>query len=229
MHGPQQIARPVSYRRAGEVGLAAIVLVGVVAVLGVVSTWATWNAYWVVADYVAGGAGVTDADVAAADDLVSTTAAVYLLALVAAGVVFIVWLWRVRLNAEILCRAPHRLGRGWATGSWICPVVNLWFPFMIVDDVYRASRPTNVPDLFDLRSVPWSRWLGLWWALWLGGLALDWIDFYVWHYVEGVESLRTAGIVEAIESVLTVGAAVALAMIVRQIGGWQDGRIARTA
>jgi hypothetical protein len=44
-----------------------------------------------------------------------------------------------RANVELICHARHRRVRGWAIGSSVCPVVNLWFPFMVVDDVYRAS------------------------------------------------------------------------------------------
>lgn len=214
--------RVVPKRRVSGLGVAAMVLIGVVVVLDIASTWTTWYSYGLVEDYLAGVAGVTEVDLNNADEISWVVALVYLAGVVAAGIVFVTWLGRARANAESLVPAPHRRGRGWVVGSWICPVVNLWFPFMIVDDVYRASQPTNPPDLYDLRSVPGSRLLGLWWTLWLGGLVFDRIAATVWDNSQTVESLRTAGVVEALASAATLGAAVTVIMVVRQINTWQD-------
>jgi hypothetical protein len=215
--------RAVPKRRVSGLGVAAMVLIGVVVVLDIASTWITWYSYWLVEDYLAGVAGVTEADLNNADDLSWIVALAYLTGFVAAGIVFVTWLGWARANAESLVPAWHRRGRGWVVGSWICPVVNLWFPFMIVDDVYRASRPTNPPDLFDLRSVPGSRLLGLWWTLWLSSLILGRIASTTWENAKSVESLHSAAVVETIESATALGAAVTVILIVRQINLWQDG------
>lgn len=221
--------RVVPKRRVSGLGMAAMVLIGVVVVLDIASTWITWHSYWLVEDYLAGVAGVTDADLTNADDLSWIVALLYVAGFVAAGIVFVTWLARARANAESLVPAWHRRGRGWVVGSWICPVVNFWFPFMIVDDVYRASRPANPPDLYDLRSVPGSRLLGFWWALWLASLVLDRFAATSWENAETVESLRTGGIVATLVSATTLGAAVTVIMIMRQINTWQDSRAAQVA
>jgi hypothetical protein len=221
MHVPPNAVVP--RRRVGGLGLASAIVVGIVVALDIASTWTTWNAYGLVRDYVDGAAGVTMDDLNSADKITSAVAGLYLVGLVASGIVFVVWLWQARTNAERLCPAPHRRSRGWIIGSWICPVVNLWFPFMIVDDVYRASRPTNSPDLYDLRSVPGGRVLGFWWTLWLGGLVLDRIFAVTWKNADSVESLRSAAVVETVQTAVVVGAAVTLILIVRRISAWQDG------
>jgi hypothetical protein len=226
-HGP--VRAVPRQRRVGGLGVAAMVLVGVVVVLDIALTWTTWHAYWLVEDYIAGVAGVTEADVNSADNLGLLVYVVYLVGFVAAGIVFVTWLWRARVNAEALVPAPHRRGRGWVVGSWICPVVNLWFPYMIVDDVYRASRPTSSYDVHDLRVVPGSHLLGLWWALWLASMVLGQIASIIWENTQTVESLRATGIVDVLESATALGAAVSIIMIVRQINTWQDRRAAQTA
>ncbi|MDT0305775.1 DUF4328 domain-containing protein [Streptomyces sp. DSM 44917] len=81
------------------------------------------------------------------------------LMILATGIVFICWFYRTRVNAELFAPGGQRLGRGWAIGGWFVPVVNLWFPKQIANDVWRSS-------------VPWGRnpRLGLvtaWWVLWL--------------------------------------------------------------
>jgi hypothetical protein len=200
------------------------VLVGAVVVMDIASTWTTWNAYGLVRDYVDRVNAVAAADLDSADDTSSAVGWGYTAAIVIAGIVFVTWLSRARENAEAICPAPHRRSRGWAVGSWVCPAVNFWFPFMFVDDVYRASRPGNPPDLYDLRSVPGNRVLGLWWTFWLGSTIVDYISVVTWRNAVSVDTLRTAVVMETIASAATVGAAVTVIMIVREISGWQDDR-----
>lgn len=80
-----------------------------------------------------------------------------------AVVVFIAWLWRARTRAERSSAAPHRHGRGWVIGSWFCPVVNLWLPREIVQDVVLASVPAGMPvDRGPIRLV------NRWWLVFVG-------------------------------------------------------------
>lgn len=41
----------------------------------------------------------------------------------AGAVVFLIWLWRARRNAETLFAGRHRLSIGWVIGAWVCPIV----------------------------------------------------------------------------------------------------------
>lgn len=83
---------------------AAGALVGLTCVLSAVDTWADWHAYQVVEDYVAGTPGVGVSDLVGADNVRFGAGLPYLLAYLAAGIVFLVWLWRARRNAENLRR-----------------------------------------------------------------------------------------------------------------------------
>jgi hypothetical protein len=73
----------------------------------------------------------------------------------AAYIVTCLWLSDVRRNAEALNPiARHVRGRGWVWGSWVCPVVSLWFPFQIVRDVQAATNPQGRRTAL----------IGWWWA-----------------------------------------------------------------
>ncbi|MFI6585074.1 DUF4328 domain-containing protein [Embleya sp. NPDC050493] len=57
-------------------------------------------------------------------------------------VVFVIWFHAARGNIDAYPgRQGRTLSRGWAIGGWFCPVVNLWFPPMIAQEVWRASDP----------------------------------------------------------------------------------------
>lgn len=80
-------------------------------------------------------------------------------AMVGFGIVFIVWLWRARINAES-CGWQQRRARGWAFWGWVIPIVSLWIPFQLLGDIWRAGLPE--------RKRTRTAWLpGLWWVGWL--------------------------------------------------------------
>jgi Domain of unknown function (DUF4328) len=75
------------------------------------------------------------------------------------SVLFVVWFYRARINAE---RHGYwqRRARGWAFWGWIVPIVNLWFPFQIMGDIWRAGLPAEQRGE--------TAWLpALWWTCWL--------------------------------------------------------------
>ena len=64
---------------------------------------------------------------------------VYVYAMTAAAVLFLVWLGRCRRNAEILSPGTAAVSGVWAVFAWLIPVVNLWVPRTFVVKVQRAS------------------------------------------------------------------------------------------
>lgn len=86
-------------------------------------------------------------------------AAIGEIAFFARMIVFVVWFYRARINAE--GRGwPQRRSRGWAVGAWFVPLINLWYPFQIMADIWRAGLP---PQARQNRAVlP-----GIWWGSWL--------------------------------------------------------------
>jgi Domain of unknown function (DUF4328)/Interferon-induced transmembrane protein len=155
-----------SFRSVNGLGSAVSILICLVVLAQAVLAAAYWYTYKVVKDYVEGP--VKDLDrLDRADEFVFLAAGGLVLALLAAGVVFIFWLWRARGNAELFCYGQHRRGRGWVLGGWFCPVVNLWFPKQIVDDVMVASDPRTPSRFPDLRRIPPHGVVLAWWLTWV--------------------------------------------------------------
>ncbi len=75
------------------------------------------------------------------------------------SILFVVWFYRARINAE---RHGYRQrhARGWAFWGWIVPIVNLWFPFQIMGDIWRAGLPAE--QRYETAWLP-----ALWWTCWL--------------------------------------------------------------
>jgi hypothetical protein len=205
-------------------GSAASVLIGVVTLMSWATAWSDWHSYQVLEAYQNGP--LQDADKLDRADLISgLLGTVAALALLASASVFISWLWRVRWNAELFCRGTHRLSRGWVIGSWVCPVLNLWYPKWIVDDVIAASDPRTPPHLSTLRDIPRTRLSSAWWSAWVVGLVLGNIaQRSVLDGAAEVDELLTNAVLSTISAAGTTAAAVLAILIVRRVNDLQTRR-----
>jgi Domain of unknown function (DUF4328) len=72
---------------------------------------------------------------------------------------FLIWFHRARMNAERHSWRQRR-ARAWTFWGWLVPIANLWIPFQIMGDIWRAGLPA--------RQRARTAWLpALWWASWL--------------------------------------------------------------
>ena len=131
--------------------------------------------------------------------------------------VFLVWFHRLYSNLPALGATELRFGRGWAIGAWFVPVLNLWRPKQIANDIWRATDT----DADATPAAPWpARPVGgvvhLWWGLYLlSNLANQAV---VMHGVgaETAAELRTQALAETGAATLDALAAfVAMAFVVR--------------
>jgi hypothetical protein len=73
--------------------------------------------------------------------------------------VFLFCFYAARVRAE-RSDWPQRRARGWAFWGWVIPIADLWVPFQIMRDIWRASLSPS------LRSK--AGWLpAVWWVSWL--------------------------------------------------------------
>jgi hypothetical protein len=75
------------------------------------------------------------------------------------GIGFVVWFHRARVNAEHRGWRQRR-ARAWTFWGWVIPVINLWFPFQLMGDIWRAGLPEDRRE-----KTAWP--LVAWWTTWL--------------------------------------------------------------
>jgi hypothetical protein len=130
----------------------------------------------------------------------SDFAAVGFAAFILTSIVFLVFFHRAYSNLALLGPNEQRWTTGWAVGSWFIPILNLFRPKQIANDIWRGSDGSSVPALF--------HW---WWAFWLlGGAA----SYGVEQRGVTISEARLLVVVEAIgESLIVVGALLAAAVV----------------
>jgi hypothetical protein len=216
MSGPydgERPSQPTGSFKAGPIGMAASVLVGLTALSEVPLVASEWHDYALYKDNLQG----YDPDaISALDGILGIVA-------VAAGVTFILWLRQVRGNAERFCKAPHRRSRSWLIGGWICPVVNLWFPKQIVDDIVAASTPRTDPHANDLPRLR-AGIVQIWWITWIASTVVGLADPTVFADQPSANDLLTTALISTASGVLTVICGMYAIRVIQLINNLQASR-----
>ncbi|MGW8397938.1 DUF4328 domain-containing protein [Streptomyces lydicus] len=218
-------AQPVGELPRTVTGAAttATILIAFTLVHAVMVLVGNWRLYFLVHDYLAGAA--TAADLEAADnDAFATLGAFWpsTLVWIVGGIGVLVWLWRARINSELMSgAAAHRRARGWVVGAWTTPVANLWIPYQVVSDVWRASAPR--------RPVSVSL-INAWWALFVvANFVVKPIQWRMSSTFNSEQDVLSNANVTTLLTALYVAAGLLLVLIVRRVTAWQTHRHTRSA
>lgn len=135
---------------------------------------------------------------------------------IAAFVVTGIWLARARRNADRIAPDQQRRSSVWVWLGWIVPVVSLWFPKQVIDDVWRTTVRAAVPA--DRPSTGW------WWGLWiaaqlLGNLAARAFGLTGEPHVGYLEHLF---LIESLSALALTVAMTQWIRVVRTVGRAQD-------
>ncbi|MFF3915227.1 DUF4328 domain-containing protein [Streptomyces sp. NPDC001852] len=135
-------------------------------------------------------------------------------ALLATAVVYLCWLWRVRVNAEVFDQSAHTMGRGWTIGGWFCPIVNLWFPRRIVLNIWDASVPWGARA----RHGP----VNAWWTLWIISILTDQLAYMSLQHAHTERLVHNAAGQMLFSDAVDAAAAVLAIVVVVRLTRMQD-------
>lgn len=200
------------FRSVRGLGAAFSVLVALTALMDLVLAGWVWRVHGVLQDFVDGRIGEAEFErtLAVTDLLDLGAAAAYL----AAGVVFVVWTWTVRSNADLVAPDAHHLAKRWAIWGWL-PVINFWFPRRVVVDVWQVSMPRHELG----RSRAEVNW---WWGLFIAYQVIDRIADRSLARSTTVDGFADGGVMLVAVAVLSVAAAALAVNVVRRISAWQS-------
>jgi hypothetical protein len=153
--------------------------------------------------------GSSEVELSEAANLASLLSNVAQLAILAAGVLFLVWFWKAAHFSQAMGLRQRR-AMGWVIAGWLVPIVNFWFPYQATRDLLPPGDPATV---------------GLvkrWWALWI---AMSVSGFFI---VGGAAIMPAAAWgVAVVAAVLTIGATVTAQQVVEAIDAAQQDYLDR--
>jgi hypothetical protein len=160
------------------------------------------------------------------------------LVLLLVAVVFLAWFRRVYRNLEALGARGLRFKAGWAVWGWFVPLLGLFRPKQLLNDVWRAGDPdlpADDPGSWRRRPVPGV--LTWWWLAFLASITARAITTQSFHTLA---VLMTFGLlsapldlvppnsgVQSLADLLTVVAGLLALRVVRMTTDRQEAREAR--
>jgi hypothetical protein len=84
-------------------------------------------------------------------------------ALLAAVVLFLRWFHRAYVDLPRL-GSVRRFKTGWAIGGWFVPILALWRPKQLANDLWRGTEPVPGTPPPASPAARWSWLLNVWWA-----------------------------------------------------------------
>lgn len=196
----------------------AVAALGVFALLELVIALATVG-YGVALDELE-RATISSAEVRSLRDGIVALHGLALLAFALTALAFLTWFRRAYANLARSGRGEVRFSPGWALGAWLVPVLNLWRPKQLADDLWRAGAPAAAGGSPRPEVSPLVHW---WWGLWLAGLLAAAVAALIAPGGElglGAADLdreRSAVSAGVLAALLLMGAAVLAALLVRSV------------
>jgi hypothetical protein len=230
------------FRDVRTLGRVTVVLGGVGLVAYLATVVAAWRTYCILR-----GVDLRGPDVVGQVRAMEASAVVQvllsvatLLALLSAGVSLLIWIWRVRGNAELI--EPGRrfqFSVGFTPWSFLVPVAGLWWSRRVLGEIWAASRPSGRGDgRVDGRGE--GQLVRAWWLCQLGSIGLNLLVTIVTSAATpkldpaaGATALLAQLLLELRDNALTstiqlgtlVATAVLLGAIVPRISRWQSDSV----
>lgn len=176
------------YRPNEKRARRAMLLIYIVLAVKMIAVLSGGFQYLLIQTVLSGG-GISEETVGLNDLVARVVFGVHLLVLLISAVTFIAWFRRAYYNLHQ--RAPFvRRAEGWAAGGWFVPIMSFYVPYQIMRELYESSK--QLLDEKFINAVPnfTTRYLGLWWALWIGNGIIGQISFRLSDAASTLEGLR---------------------------------------
>ena len=143
-------------------------------------------------------------------------------------VVFLMWIHRSYRNLPALGAKELKQTPGWAVGGFFVPIMNLFHPFQVVREIWKASDPNSM-DGTSWKTARTSPLIGWWWALFLMVIFID----KTYSLLGGKDGTalqdQTIRLITLGVLVFTVGAAILAIRLVREINRRQEAKFKRVS
>lgn len=221
---PTSSLRPL----AGRAVWAVIALVAVI-LSDLLAVWSDLQEIDLV-NRILDGEAVTEDELDDNDYQQFIVALIQLAVLIAAAFFFIRWFHGAYSNLRALGRPDLRFGTGWAIGGWFVPIMHLWRPKQIANDIWRGSAPDDFgPSQDDWKRAPVAPLVHVWWAAWVTASFVGWIVGRLFWSSDTADEIKTAAQGDIAFSVIDIVAAVLAILVVRAMTSRQEERTRQIA
>ncbi len=205
-------------RSRGKMAIAALVAFCLVSLVSIGST-AMQNE---LLDRIAAGQVISDDEIDSSDNRQQLVGLLGLATFIAAAVSLLSWQFRVSSNLSSLGAANQRFSPRWAVGWWFVPIMNVFRPYQVMAEIWRASDPSVARDTVRWKASKAAALLGWWWALWLIGTYIGRISGKLFASGDTAEDLILANQIGTVSILISIVVAVLAIFLVSRITDRQE-------
>lgn len=142
---------------------------------------------------------------------------------------FLIWLHRANKNLSPLGVTGMKFTPGWAVGYWFIPIMNIYRPYQVVEEIWKASSPEPESNL-SWQSLKTPNLIQGWWgALILSGFAANASARLVSGQEPSLEMFKTSSIIAIVAGVIDILAAVLAIKVIKSIDERQSAKSTKMA
>ena len=129
---------------------------------------------------------------------------------------------KISIHLELNMLIPPGMAVVW----WFIPIMNLWKPHEVAQQIWRASNPeTKLTEGTEWRKVPSSNFVTIWWVLGLVSIFAAIVIDVVFDPEQAQDPLSMSlyqNIVTIPAVVISIISIIYFIRMIRQISAWQD-------
>jgi len=177
----------------------------------------TWQ-YYLLVDMQAHPENIDMPTLETSDTLRTGINVINLIMLILTMIFFIMWFRRAYYNLHCLSWNEARHSEGWAAGSWFIPILNLFWPYQIMEDIWRGTQNAIRERFGEPQS---SAIVGWWWALYLVNNFYGYFTSFISGNASGVGELITATKVELIGELISIAAIIITVRMIQRTSNFE--------
>jgi len=151
------------------------------------------------------------------DTLRTVVTVVNFIMLVLSMIFFILWFRRAYYNLHTLPWHNARHTEGWAAGSWFIPILSLFWPYQIMQDIWRGTQNAIKERFGEPQSAAIIGW---WWAIYLVNNFFGYSAFAI-RDPAGIDELLTATKVEFVGEIISIAAIIITIRVVQRTSNFE--------
>jgi len=167
---------------------------------------------------VQAGIPVTEGEAIANDSRQAMMGFVYLVAFIITGVAFCFWIYRSHRNLPALGARNLKYSPAWAVGGFFVPVLNLFRPYQVTKEIWKASDPNIGPGSgLDWQDAPTSPLVGWWWVIFIVSSFASYFLLRMTLSAETISDFMSLSVMTLVIDIFDILAAILAIILVRTI------------
>jgi hypothetical protein len=169
------------------------------------------------------GRDISTSALASSDDRQSVISAIQLILMVATAIMFIRWFYAAYRNTAALEEGGVHFKPGWAIGAWFVPILNLWRPKQIANEIWLASGVEGSGPQPGDSTVLLTRW----WILWVVSGVVGNITARTLFTADSLDDISDSDFVDVVSIGFSIAAAAFAIAVVQHMTRRQVARARR--